>query len=174
MIPTTSLWYSLYLQGPLTRKRDLKLFRQRFRISYNDFKRLHNDLKSHDLFQRWCNTDCVGDKSVPLELLLLFFFRYVGRGFTFDDLEECTAISAETHRQFMLEFIQYGSSFLWDQYVIKTESSEDAAYNSCLFESAGFPGCIGSVDGTHVLLEKCPYWAQNKHKGYKLNKPSRN
>ena len=40
---------------------------------------------------------------------------------------------------------------------------------------AGFPGCIGSSDGTHVLLEKCSGRVQNQHKGYKLNKnPSRN
>ena len=40
--------------------------------------------------------------------------------------------------------------------------------------SAGFPGCIDSVDGTHVMLERCADWDQNIHKGYKLSKPSCN
>ena len=67
--------------------------------------------------------------------------------------------------------IKYGSTQLWNEYVIKTIINADAEYNNELFASAGFPGCIGSVDGTHVLIECCVDWAQNKYKGYKQNKP---
>ena len=91
-----------------------------------------------------------------------------------DDLEECTAIESETHRQFIKTFICYGSSTLWNQFVIQTKNNEEADYNPNLFKSAGFPGCIGSVDGSHVPIECCADWSQNKHKGYKLNKPSCN
>ena len=52
------------------------------------------------------NNDTVGDPPVPIELLLLGFFRYVGHSFTMDNLEEATAaVSAETHRQFKLFFL---------------------------------------------------------------------
>ena len=174
MEPKNSLWYLLYIIMEPQSNRQRTKFRQRFRLSYDSFKKILHDIKANEAFERWSKKDAVGNPPVPIELLLLGFFRYVGRGFTFDDLEECTAISAETHRQFMLSIIQYGSSVLWNKYVIKTDNIDDAHYNSSLYKSAGFPGCVGSVDGTHVMLESCADWAQNKHKGYKLNKPSRN
>ena len=174
MDPSTSLWYTLYVTNQPSTTREQNLFRQRFRLTYDAFNRLLQDVRNHVIFSRWSKFDAVGDPPVPMELLLLGFLRYVGRGFTFDDLEECTAISRETHRQFMNTFIKYGSSVMWKRYIIKTFNVEDAKYNTNLFVSAGFTGCIGSVDGTHVMIENCSDWAQNKHKGFKLNKPSRN
>ncbi len=37
----------------------------------------------------------------PLELLLLGALSYIGHGWTFDDLEESTLISAEVHRNLL-------------------------------------------------------------------------
>ena len=118
-----------------------------------------NEICDHEIFNRWSNKDATRDSSVPIELLLLGFLRYVGRGFTLDDLKECNVISGETHRQFMFNYILYGSTFHWNEYVIKTTTNQDAEYNAELFATAGFPGCIGSVDGTQVLLESCADWA---------------
>ena len=42
-----------------------------------------------------------------------------------------------------------------------------------LVRLAGFNGCIGSTDATHVPMLRCPQWAQNTHKGFKLNFPAR-
>ena len=42
-----------------------------------------------------------------------------------------------------------------------------------VFRQAGFNGCIGSSDGTHVPMLKCSQWASNSHKGFKLNVPAR-
>ena len=108
-----------------------------------------------ETFERWTKNNDVGSPPAPLESLLLGFLRYVGRGFTLGDLEECTAIDGETHRQFVLSFIKYDSSDLWDKFVIKTKQNEDAKYNYCIFMSAGFPGCINSVNGTHLIVKIC-------------------
>ena len=43
--------------------------------------------------------DATGQASAPVELLVLGVFRMLGRACTFDDLEELTDISAETHRR---------------------------------------------------------------------------
>ena len=42
-----------------------------------------------------------------------------------------------------------------------------------MFKLAGFDGCIGSTDATHVGILKCAAWAHIIHKGFKLNIPSR-
>ena len=47
-------------------------------------------------------------KTIPLKLLLLSALRYLGRGWTFDDLEEATAINNETMRQFFTNFWNLG------------------------------------------------------------------
>jgi hypothetical protein len=38
---------------------------------------------------------------LPLELLLLGSLRYVGRGWTFDDIEEATKVSCDVHLDFL-------------------------------------------------------------------------
>ena len=81
-------------------------------------KKLVVDLKEHELFQRWMKNDDVGDPPVPIELRLLGFLRYVGHGFTMDDLEEATAVSGETQRQFTLknwnmDLLISGTFMLW-------------------------------------------------------------
>ena len=42
-----------------------------------------------------------------------------------------------------------------------------------LFAAAGFNGCIGSVDATHIPMLSCPHWASNGHKAFKLHIPAR-
>ena len=155
MYPCNSLWYNLYLRTTPRSKREKKLFCQRFRLPYKEFVKLSMRIQQHEIFHRWTKSDCTGQKAVPIDLLLLGFFRYTGRGFTLDDLQEATAIDKETHRQFILKFIEYGSTCLWDTFVIKMDTADDANYNQLLFSAAGFPGCIRSVDGTHVLLLSC-------------------
>lgn len=50
--------------------------------------------------------DAVGRDGSPLELLILGALRYLGRGWSFDDLEEATGISQEVHRRFFHLFIE--------------------------------------------------------------------
>ena len=83
-----------------------------FCISYPKYLQLIENFKNHDIFKRWSRKDAVGDSPVPIELLLLGFFCYCGHIFTMDDLEESTTISAETNRQCMIHFLEYGSTVL--------------------------------------------------------------
>jgi hypothetical protein len=53
----------------------------------------------------------------PLELLILGGLRYCGRGWTFDNLEELTMISAEAHCNYLPQFISVGSEILHPLYV---------------------------------------------------------
>ena len=91
----------MYVQTQPTTNPQKKMFCKRFCLSYPKYLQMVEDIENHDIFKRWPSKDAVGDSSVPIELLLLGFFCYCGRAFTMDDLEESTAISAETHRQFI-------------------------------------------------------------------------
>jgi hypothetical protein len=99
--------------------------------------------------------------------------RHLGRGWTFDDLEEQTAISEETHRQFLHIFIEWGSTTLYDTCVKTPTNAEEVATHMHEFGIAGLHGAVGSTDATHVGMERCTCRLINAHSGAKLSMPSR-
>ena len=103
--PTMSTWYLIYVQCPAVEKKRFQVqFRNRFRLPYEHYKELVQDCKQCELFDRWecTNTDAAGNEVTPIELLILASLRYLGRGWTFDDLSESTAISSEVIRKFSM------------------------------------------------------------------------
>ena len=173
--PRSSSWYISYVVSPqLNDVRFIKKFRRRFRCSYDSFLKLLEMAKEEVLFQRWRSTDAFGRDCSPIELLLLGSLRYIGRGWTFDDLQENTSISEETHRRFFHKFIQWGSSVLYEKYVSHPiEAGEEFNLHSKEMESCGLHGCIASTDATHVTMNKCPSVCSNEHTGFKESLPSR-
>jgi len=162
MKPTESVWYKSYvLPDTLARPSDRLQFRRRFRMTRERFKDLlgavcaassfkpaknnENEEEKQLLFGRWQSCDAVGKKSSPLELLLLGSLRYLGRGWTFDDLREVTAISVETHRQFFHVFLEWGSVALYRQCVVSLQEKVEKYQD----------GCIGSYGVMHIGVEKC-------------------
>ena len=108
---TESFWYIYYVENPLLEdSKFLKKFRIRFRLPYNKFEELSAECKASNLFMRWMSCDAVGQKATPIELLVLGALRYLGRGWTFNDIEECTAVSQEVHRVFFGKFIEFSSN----------------------------------------------------------------
>ena len=173
ILPTDTLWYLLYIQSPPRNHRLRKIFRRRFRLNHNSFLELSNEISKHSLFARWSNKDGSGAESSDIRLLCLGALRYIGRGFTFDDIEEATAISAEVNRVFFHLFLEFGSTVLYNNHVTVPASTTPPSEWESLFKQAGFPGCIGSSGATHVGMLKCHSWATINHKGHKLNVPSR-
>jgi hypothetical protein len=115
----------------------------------------------------------VGLAASPMELLLLGSLRYLGRGWSFDDLEESTSISQETHRCFFHIFIQFGRPILYPLYVIHPTNVVDVLPHVHEMMVAGLQGYIGSVDATHVGMLRCPFIHRNEHSGLKENIPAR-
>jgi hypothetical protein len=137
--PRMSCWYCTYIQHPaIDDNKFQNRFRRRFRCSYECFQKLLDLVKGDEVFQRWQRSDAAGRLSSPIELLLLGVLRYIGRGWTFDDLEENTSISEETHRQFFHCFIDWGSSTLYDLYVSFPTEPDEVAYHSKEMDAAGF------------------------------------
>jgi hypothetical protein len=101
--PKSSLWHCIYVAYP-----DLdddffhKKFRARFRMPYNQFTHLVASLEIEDIFCPWHegSVSCIKKEATPISLLVFCSLRYLGRGWTFDDLSENTAISIEVIRTF--------------------------------------------------------------------------
>jgi hypothetical protein len=140
MIPTMSSWWMLYVQNPNPEcKKWSKTFRSRFRLPYTSFVDLLNRLMlDHtDIILPKCRPTVNDDttcpfqhvygrsKISPVQLLLMGSLRYLGRGLTFDDLEECTFISRDVHRVFFHAFVEYGAKKLYPLYVRMPQSIEE-------------------------------------------------
>jgi Plant transposon protein len=172
--PRSSIWYITYVLSP--RIDDNKFedkFRRRFRCSYSCYSNLLELVVADPLFSRWQNSDAFGRKSSPLELCVLGALRYIGRGCTFDDVEELTSVSEETLRRFFHSFIYWGSTVLYEKFVCFPTNALQVHDCTDMMESAGFHGCVASTDATHVTMMRCPVSRSNEHRGHKESLPAR-
>ena len=137
-------------------------------MPYDKFCELLQEASENNWFPRWTSNDATGKSASPLSLMLLGAFCYLGRGWTFDYIKESTGINEETHCQFFHAFLDVGVEKLYSKYVRTPSNAAEAATHMVEMVAAGFPGCIGSTDATHVLLEKCSAWLRNQHMGPKI------
>jgi hypothetical protein len=108
-----------------------------------------------------------------VDLMLLGTLRYLGRGCTYDDIEEATAISEETHCRFLHAFISIGSTKLFTKFVVTPFNNEDAGTHMVDMSEAGLHGAVGSTNATHIILEKCSQQLHNSHLGGKMKQTAR-
>jgi len=175
--PHDSLWwvnYACMSKEDLTR-RQLRKFRRRFRMPFEEWKKFVEVMNTHELFVTWRRgkRDCCKKLSSPIELLSLGALRYLGRKCTFDDLEEWTFISERTHERFFEKFIQYGATTLFDKYVLTPSTPDEIKSHMKEMMEAGFPGGGGSTDATNVIIINCRYGLRQIHLGHKLSKTAR-
>jgi len=80
-------------------------------------------------------------------------------------------------RVFFRQFIEFGATFLYDKFVSSYLFGEDKTDEELLdtasslsheFKIAGYPGCIGSMDATHMACEKVPNNIRQSHLSFKL------
>ena len=174
--PKATVWYFFYILYPDTCNQKFnKLFRRRFRMPYQSFRDLLDIIKADDAFCRWHdgNMDSTKKPCSPIGLLLLGSLRYLGRGFTFDDLYEATGISEEVHRRFFHVFIQFGSTVLYNRYVNTPSNVDEAKQHSSEYSKAGLSGAIGSMDGVHILMDRCEASMANEHISHKMKQTAR-
>lgn len=180
--PKMSAWWEDYIQDPQPNNQHWsKEFRQNFRLPFASYVMLLDLIssdKSEGLFDRW--TKAQGDgcyekgesnkknkKVSPIELLLLGSLRYLGRGWTFADMKDVTYISRDVHRSFFHQFVKFGATLLYPMYVSAPQTVEELRDCEKEYNVAGFPGCIGSTDATHIPLEKVCVSLRQAHLGFK-------
>jgi DDE superfamily endonuclease len=169
-----SNWYRHYIDRPQTdNPKFQRVFRRRFRLPYDCFLELLDMVKADDRFTRWTSHAAIVRSCAPISLLLLGTLRYLGRGWTFDDLDEATAISQDVHRVFFHRFIDFGSTNLFAQFVTAPATAEDVKANSIEYAVAGFHGAVGSTDATHIVCERLHQSIAQQHMSHKSPHPCR-
>ena len=173
--PQQSSWYQMYVNNVVIEEEMhyQNKFRTRFRLPYPNYLELVEDCKKAEHFERWQAVDATGKAASPIELLVLGALRYLGRGWTFDDLEESTAVSQDVHRVFFHVFIGFGSTVLYERYVIAPMNFEEAKRHMVEFTEAGLPGNVASADCCHVTSQMCEYNLRNNHLGPKSTHTTR-
>ncbi|CAB9526768.1 Plant transposon protein [Seminavis robusta] len=174
--PRQTVWYLMYVVSPsLDCHKFNKKFRRRFRMPYPECLRLLGWAGAAEELTRWKlgSKDAAGTAASPLELMVLAALRYLGRGLTFDDLEEYTAINEETHRQFFHRFITWGSGWLFDKFVIMPTTEEDYNKHRKEFDAGCLPGAGFSTDATNVIMWRCSHNLRQANLGFKQSTPAR-
>jgi hypothetical protein len=117
--------------------------------------------------------DAAGKLGAPLELLILGALRYLGRGWTFDDLQEATLISQERYRKFFHDFILVGSTVMFNKWVRQPVSPDEVRDCKAEFEEAEYPGAFYSTDTTQIICEKISARLKINHSGGKAAQTTR-
>ena len=139
------------------------MFRRRFRVTADQFDEIYATLCD----EGWWNggPDCTG-KVLPVRLLLLGALRMLGRACTFDDLEEVTYISPETHRRFFHAFTAGCAAKFHRETEPFLRGDEDVLNRiERLYASNGFPGCVGATDCVHIPRGRCSFAEKSWHVG---------
>jgi hypothetical protein len=175
--PRRTMWYHIYVMHPqVENPRFQALFRRRFRLPNASFLTLNSELEVCPQFSRWHTgkRDMIGFLlSSPISILILSALRYLGRSWTLDDLQEATCISEEVIRVFLHQFLDYGSTVLYERWVTSPDTYGEARTHVKEYEIAGFPGAVGSTDATHVLLERVSNRNRQAHLGFKSSHTAR-
>jgi hypothetical protein len=147
--------------------------RRKLRVPWTIF----NDLL--ELAKKLCPcapTDITGRPSVPYETKLAGWLKLLGRGHSFDDLEDCTrsvmlwktprceltaascscSASYSTHFKFFHQFTPLFVAEKYDEWVHLPRTPSELAAVMQPYEDAGLPGCMGSIDCTHVYWNATP------------------
>ena len=174
-----SMWWQNYIVNPQPEKQWWReLFRVRFRLPYDNYLELVEKCNDSPLFSQWNQNPLQyrrqnKKQGIPIELLVLCALRYLGRGWLIDDLAETVVVSPETVRLFISQFVEFGSTTLYEEHVIEPMTKTELRDCNNEFKLAGLPGCIGSTDATHVVVERCVYKLRQLHLGYKVNHTAR-
>jgi hypothetical protein len=108
--------------------------------------------------------DGTGIPSSPIVSLLS-----LGCGWTFDDIEEATAISKEVHHVFFHIFVKFGAECLYRMWVNAPTTQAEVEEHVHEMRMAGMNGCVGSTAATHIVWHRCSYRHWQLHLGYKMS-----
>jgi hypothetical protein len=123
-----------------------KKFRSRFRVPFSMFEEMVVECEEANIF---------GRTQIGAEYKLLGCLRILGRGCYTDDVSEILGIGNETVNHMFKQFLENYATAYFDKYVYVPNGEE---MNKVVedYTRMGFPGCVGSMDVTHIMWKQCP------------------
>ena len=162
-----SPWYTYYLCRPLWWYEDPyndRHFRNCFRMSWRSFQNLLAICRVHIEYDE-DRRDAIGRQVAGLDIMLLAFLAYAGDTIKPCHFYTCTNLKEAVHYNFFRQFCLFGRNTLHPLLVRCPSTADEFEAAMSVFKLAGFPGCLGAMDCTHVRLWKCPASLYNAYKG---------
>ena len=129
-----------------------KLFRRRFRVPFQVFDEVLLPMsKEYNVFGNGHNS------RIPIAIKLLAGLRILGRGSCCDDISECADIGESTANAIFHQFVEVFARKIFNL-VVYAPQYGDAKLEEIVrtYTKLGLPGCVGSMDCTHIHWMKCP------------------
>jgi len=135
-----------------------KLFRKRFRLPFALFLEFVKECKDNNKFEE----KKAGKIAVDFKIMIAL--RVLGRDECNDSIAEYLNIGDSTVGPIVKQFISGCVKYLYPKYVYIPEN-EELDQIRLVYEKLGLPGCIGSMDCTHILWHRCPKVLRNNCTG---------
>ena len=97
---------------------------------------------------------------IPDEIKLMLCLRVLGRDNLFDDISEMSDMGESTALNVFTKFV-VSFSFLFQEEFIKIPEADDLMKVMEIYSKLGLPGCVGSIDATHLKWSMCPRTLSN-------------
>ncbi len=114
-------------------------------MPYSYFVELAAELKDTEDFRTWKqgSANCHAVPATPIPLLLLAVLRYLGRAWTLDDLSKSTCTSQESVQRFLHKFLAFGSTTLYQRYVLSPSCTDEAGQHMGEYSDGDFHVRLG-------------------------------
>ena len=96
---------------------------------------------------------------------LLTVLRILGRGMIVQDDLDHSGMSRSMVRKTFRHVISLMSQGMFDAHVHLPRNTQEMRETMRMYENVGLPGCLGSMDATHVPWDNCPFVMRNAHVG---------
>jgi len=133
-----------------------KEFRRRFRIPFPFFKDwLVPECRNANIFDSKLTVNGKTKDQIPIEIKILIALRMLARGNVVDDIVELSKASEWSVRHIFKTFVTNFAKHFRSAF-IRMPTGEELNAVLAIYQKLGFPGCIGSMDCTHVKWLCCP------------------
>ena len=141
-----------------------KKFRRLFRLSMPMFEELLVDCKIWKKRSGQQPSDAFNRGACPIDLLLLGTLQVLAAGTFFHHLEWVTGCSTTSHKNFFWWFCYEFTDRKMGELITRPKG-DDLERVMAEYALLGLPGCVGSIDVTHVGWGNCPTGWQSWYTG---------